>query len=104
MICRAVVGLLNGVPPNMLPLYHSPLGMVIPSESTVSALRSSTLKRQLPVMLAPLNVSPNAINTWCSLYGVVGSSTMPLSQMTPTSVPVMPKRVRVSAINGLPVW
>ena len=51
---------------------------VRPSYNSVSLLSSSTLERQLPVMLAPLKVSPKA--SWVSPLS-------PLSHMTPTSVP-----------------
>ena len=40
-------------------------------------------------------VSPNSINTWCSLTAVFGSSLIPLSHMIPRSVPPTPKRVCV---------
>src|SRR5579859_1907506 len=60
-IWRAVVGLDNGAPPNMLPLNHCPSAIDIPSARLVSELRNSVLDIQLPVMLAPLKVSPTAM-------------------------------------------
>jgi hypothetical protein len=77
----------------MLPLSHWPFGMLIPLDRSVSELRNSVLRRQVPVMLGPPKVSPKAMRTWCSLMGVLGSSAIPLSHMVPTSVPQMPNRV-----------
>src|SRR5690349_1367772 len=103
MTCRAVVGLDNGAPPNMLPLNHSPSGIDMPSTSKVSPLRRIVLDRQSPVMLAPLNVSPTAMSIWCSLYGVLGSSGMPLSHIVPTSVPQIENRWDVLLGRKFPV-
>ena len=43
MMGRAWVGPSSGAPPNMLPLNHSPSGMVMPSERSSSELRNSEL-------------------------------------------------------------
>ncbi len=43
MIGRASSGCDNGAPPNMLPLNHSPSGMVMPSDRSSSELRNNVL-------------------------------------------------------------
>ena len=65
----------------------------MPSARLASDERNRMLLSQFPVMLGPLKVSPNAISTWCSLIGVLGSSAMPLSHAVPTSVPQTPNRL-----------
>ena len=40
-----------------------------------------------PVMFALPKESPTAMRIWCSFHGVLGSSTIPLSHIVPTSVP-----------------
>src|SRR3981081_841276 len=71
MTCLAVVEFgPNGAPPNLFPLNHWPSGIDIPSARLGSELRKIVLDRQVPDILGPLNVSPTAIRTWCSLIGV----------------------------------